>query len=43
MSVVFRLKGNVKDERVREILSAIEAAGLTPKRAFPSAPKRTLA
>ena len=43
MSVVFRLKGNVKEKRVQEILSAIEAAGLTPKRAFPSAPQRSLA
>lgn len=43
MSVVFRLKGNVKEDRVQEILSAIEAAGLRPKRAFPSAPQRTLA
>jgi hypothetical protein len=43
MSVVFRLKGSVKKERVREILSAIEAAGLTPRRAFPSASQRSLA
>jgi len=43
MSVVFRLKGSVKQERVREILSAIEAAGLTTKRAFPSASQRSLA
>jgi hypothetical protein len=43
MSVVFRLKGNVKEDRVQEILSTIEAAGLRPKRGFPSAPQRTLA
>jgi hypothetical protein len=43
MSVVFRLKGNVKRDRVREILSAIEEAGLTPRPAFPSAPQKRLA
>jgi hypothetical protein len=43
MSVVFRLKGNVKQERVREILSAIEEAGLTPRPAFPSAQQAPLA
>ncbi len=32
MSVVFRLEGNVKEDRVQEILSTIEAAGLRPKR-----------
>jgi hypothetical protein len=43
MSVVFRLKGNVKRERVLEILSAIEEAGLTPRPAFPSAARGRLA
>jgi hypothetical protein len=43
MSVVFRLKANVRQKRVQEILSAIEAAGLTTKRAFPSASQRSLA
>jgi hypothetical protein len=43
MSVVFRLKGELKRERVEEILAAIEAAGLTPRPAFPSAAKRNLA
>jgi hypothetical protein len=43
MSVVFRLKGNVKHERVQEILSAIEAAGLTPRPAFPSSTQGRLA
>jgi hypothetical protein len=38
MSVVFRLRGNVKRGRVREILSAIEEAGLSARPAFPSAP-----
>ena len=42
MSVVFRLKGNVKQDRVREILSAIEEAGLTPRPAFPSAQQASL-
>ncbi len=43
MSVVFRLKGSVKQDRVREILSAIEEAGLTPRPAFPSAQQAPLA
>ena len=43
MSVVFRLKGNLKAKCVQEILSAIEGAGLTTKRAFPSAQQRSLA
>jgi hypothetical protein len=33
----------VKQERVREILSAIEEAGLTPRPAFPSAQQAPLA
>ena len=43
MSVVFRLEGNVKEDRVQEILSAIEEAGLTPRPAFPSAQQAPLA
>jgi len=43
MSVVFRLKDHVKHERVQEILTAIEAAGLSPRPAFPSSTQGRLA
>jgi hypothetical protein len=43
MSVVFRLKGTVKQERVQAILAAMQEAGLTPRPAFPSTRRGRLA